>query len=97
MRKHYAALLAGAGLLAIAGTAAADPLGFGFNISFGAPAPAYAAPPAHPYPQYAHSAPPALHARASDVHHGRRARAHDARHASRDESRQYGWGQRGHR
>jgi hypothetical protein len=90
MRKGYVSILAGAGLLAMTGTAAADPLGFGFNISFGAPAPLYAAPPTY-YAPHANSPAPVAHVRED---HRLQQRGHARAHLREEVRRGHGYVER---
>lgn len=76
MHKGYVSILAGAGLLAMAGTAAADPLGFGVKISFGAPAPVYGTLPAY-YPPHVYAPAPLVHVRED---HRWQERGHSRKH-----------------
>lgn len=84
MRKRFASILAGAGLLTIAGTAAADPTGFGFNISFGAPQPVYQPAPTYYYPQPVYEPAPVRH-HVREEHRWRRSYAHAGGHARFDD------------
>lgn len=67
MRKGFAALLIGAGLVALSGTAAAQSHG-GMSIFFGVPAPVYVQAPDVHHPPPGYYAPPPVYYDASRSH-----------------------------
>ena len=69
MRKSIAALVIGAGLLGLAGTAAAR-TNIDVGIVFGYPAPVYAPPPVVYYPRPVYVEPPPVYYAPAPVYYG---------------------------
>ncbi len=96
MRKRYSTMLVGAGLLVLAGTAAAAPSQLGFGIYFAAPAPVYSSPHAREvrYAPPVHAAPP-VYVEPAHVQHGSARVARYEGHGAYDRGSQESWSWQG--